>query len=250
MTEQVQSAAPAAAPTTAAPAAAPVTAPQTSAPASAPATPASEGAFGPAVQYEKSGHAGLDMALSFLGAQGMGANHPAIKAASETGDFSLLKATLASKGIPGWEQHLALAEDFYASYAEQQAAEQRATGEMCVAAAGGDPAMWQATLDWASQNAEPHEKEAINAALAGGGLVAEAMAHFLVNGYKQAPGTSYEGKPAVNQNAGSNAPVTSHALSPREYADAVGKLHGQMGDRMYSSREYEALNQRRAMYRG
>jgi len=48
-------------------------------------------------------------------------------------------------------------------------------------AAGGDEALWADTIAWARDNAEPHEKDAANAAFAQGGLMAEAMAAFLVN---------------------------------------------------------------------
>lgn len=249
-------AAPAAAP--AAPVAAPVGAatavatavPTVAAPAPVAATAAPAGAFGAVVEYEPTGHAGLDIALSFLGGHGLGPDHAGFKVAAETGDFSILKAALAAKGIPGWEQHLALAEGWHAEDKAAKAAATGKIGEMCVAVAGTSED-WQAVMDWAAANVEGDEKSQINAALAGGGLQAEAMAHYLVNGFRQAPGTTYEGKSAVQANAGAAAPAVSNApLDPRAYGAEVMKLHTKLGNRMQGSQELAALDRRRMAFRG
>ncbi|WP_407059300.1 hypothetical protein ACJBUE_20920 (plasmid) [Ralstonia syzygii subsp. celebesensis] len=200
--------------------AAPTAPVQTAAPA-IPAQPAAasaaaataEGAFGPAQTFDKTGDANLDLALNFLGKQGIGMAHPAVAAATN-GDFGPLKAMLSEKGIPGWEAHVALAERAYETHATQTSERNAHTASVCVAAAGGE-AEWGQVLQWASANAEPAEKQAVNAALAQGGVVAEAVAHFLVGAFRQAPGTSYDAqKSAVNQNASSAAAGGFTPLSP------------------------------------
>lgn len=259
MTIETQVAAPVAA---AAPAAAPVAAPAVAAPVAAPAAvatalpavpaPAAEvpaGAFGASVSYEPTGHAAMDLAMGYLGGLGLSLDNPAMKSA-ETGDFGPLKGLLAGKGVQGWEQYVAIAEDYQKGYAEKQAEATKVTQDICVAAAGS-PEVWQDVLAWAGAEAEPAEREAINSALGGGGLVAEAMAHFLVNGYRQAPGTTVEGKQAVNpQAAAVAAPPAVGPLDPKAYGAAVLQLHAKLGNRMDGSAELAALDRRRAMYRG
>jgi len=73
--------------------------------------PLIEAPEGQAVQYNKTGDPGLDMALSFIGKLGIGPDHPAIVAARQ-GDFAFIKAELAGRGdkAQGWEQYLSLAE--------------------------------------------------------------------------------------------------------------------------------------------
>ena len=50
--------------------------------------------------YDATGDAGLDYALNFVGKLGYGDTHPAIMAAQK-GDFSLIRAELATKGVAG-----------------------------------------------------------------------------------------------------------------------------------------------------
>ncbi|MDO3559442.1 hypothetical protein [Ralstonia pseudosolanacearum] len=208
-----------------------------------------EGAFGPAVSYEKTGDANLDLALTFFGKQGIGMDHAAVTAAVG-GDFGPLKAILAEKGVAGWEAHVALAERAYEAHQAKASERNAQTAQVCVAAAGGE-AEWGQVLQWASTNADETEKPALNAALAQGGIVAEAVAHFLVGAFRQAPGTSYDAqKSAVNQHAGTAAGNAFTPLSPLEYGRAVAALRGKLGPNFESTQEYASLNQRRAMYRG
>ncbi|MHA6907381.1 hypothetical protein ACQUJS_02945 [Ralstonia pseudosolanacearum] len=218
-------------------------------PTQAPATASTDGAFGPAVSYEKTGDANLDIALTFLGKQGIGRDHASVTAAL-AGDFGPLKAMLAEKDVAGWEAHVALAERAYEAHHAMAAERNAQTAQLCVAAAGGE-AEWNQVLQWASTNADAAEKPALNAALAQGGIVAEAVAHFLVGAFRQAPGTSYDAqKSAVNQNAGAAAANAFSPLSPMEYGRAVAALRGKLGPQFESTQEYASLNQRRAMYRG
>lgn len=212
-------------------------------------TAGTEGAFGPAQTFEATGDANLDLALGFLGRQGIGVNHPAVTAATG-GDFGPLKAMLAEKGVAGWEAHVALAERAYEAHQTQANERNAHTAQVCVAAAGGE-AEWGQVLQWASTNADDAEKPALNAALAQGGIVAEAVAHYLVGAFRQAPGTSYDAqKSAVNQHAGTAAGSAFTPLSPLEYGKAVAALRGKLGPNFESTQEYASLNQRRAMYRG
>ena len=245
--QTAQTAAPAA--THAAPAA---SAPATpAAPQSTPAAPEVEqGTFGEVVRYEPTGDSNLDLALAFVGKHGLGPEHPAIVAATK-GDFGPLRAMMAEKNVPGWEAHIALAEKGYADHVRAEAEKTVAIQQICVNAAGGEQE-WSDVLAWASANAEPHEKEAVNAALAQGGVVAEAMAAFLVNGYRNAPGTSYSPREsAVKPDAARGAATASGgALSPSEYGRAVAELRARLGTKFDQSQEYRQLQQRRAMYRG
>lgn len=237
--------------------AAPVAAPATAAaPAAQPAaaqpaatTTADAPAFGSAFEYAPSGDDKLDLVLGFLGRNGMSDKHPAVQAALG-GDFDVLRAALAEKGIQGWEAHLALAEQFYAAHTTAEQEKQAATGELCVAAAGSREE-WDAVLEWASSNAEPAEKQAANDALAAGGIMAEAMAHFLVNGYRNSSGvTSPPQRSAVRADASANSAQPFAPLDQRSYGREVHSLRERLGPTFESSADYRQLQQRRAAWRG
>lgn len=210
---------------------------------------AGAGVFGESVTYQPTGDTNLDLALAYIGKHGLGPEHPAIVAATK-GDFGPVKALLAEKDVPGWEAHIALAEKGYADHVRAEAEKTVAIQNICVQAAGGEQE-WADVLAWASENAEPQEKEQVNAALAQGGVVAEAMAAFLVNSYRGAPDVTYAPREhAVNQNAGRGAAtVNGGPLSPRDYANAVADLRRIKGVSFTETFEYRQLQQRRAMYR-
>lgn len=205
------------------------------------------GAFGEAITYQPTGDSNLDLALGFVGKHGLGPDHPAIVAAGK-GDFGPVKALMAEKGIPGWEAHIALAEKGYADHIAQEAEKTLGIKNMCVEVAGSEE-QWGEVLEWASANAEPEEKTAVNAALAQGGVVAQAMAAFLVNSFRAAPDTTLEPQAtAVKSTAQAGAGASNGPLSPAQYAAEVAKLRSQ--GMVEGSREYAALQQRRMMYRG
>jgi len=206
--------------------------------------------FGPAAQYQATGHAGLDMALAFVGKHGLGAEHPAIVTAG-TGDFGPLKALLAEKGVPGWEAHVALAEAGYQHLVAQEAERINAVQQIAEQAAGSAQA-WNEALAWAADNAEPHERDAVNAALDAGGITAEAMAAYLVQQHRAASGTRYApATPAVKPQAtrGANNPANG-ALSPAEYGKAVAALSRSKGATFEQTAEYRQLQSRRVAWRG
>jgi len=251
---------PAAAPAPAAPAvatqltdtAAPPAAPaETAAPAASPETGEDAPAtFGEAVTYEPTGDANLDLALAFVGKHGLGPEHPAIVAAGQ-GDFGQIKALLAEKGVAGYEAYVALAEQGYQAHAAKEAERTQAVQQILVQVAGSE-ADWEETRAWASANAEPDEKEAVNAALSQGGVVAEAMAAFLVNQYRAASGTTYAptaSAVAPEAARGATNPAGG-ALSPVEYGKAVAELRRTKGTYFEESPEYRQLQARRRAWRG
>jgi|GEM_PF-2166433 len=250
-----------AAPPAAAPATPPVATQIPDKPA-APAAPAGEhggghpagedapATFGEAVTYQPTGDANLDLALAFVGKHGLAPEHPAMVAATQ-GDFGQIKALLAEKGVPGFEAYVALAEKGYQDQLAREAQKVAAVQQIAVQAAG-DEATWNETLAWASAHAEPDEKEAVNAALAQGGVVAEAVAAFLVSQYRAASGTAFApAAPVVSPQAARGAahPAGS-ALSPADYGKAVADLRRTQGAAFEQTAEYRQLQARRAAWRG
>lgn len=198
------------------------------------------------ISYEKTGDAGLDMALGFVGKLGFGPDHAAMVAAMN-GDFSLLKAELAGKGTAaaGWEQYLALAEKSHTDGAEKAKAENAKTTAMIHEAVGGEDA-WQAIQKWAGENAEPAEKTAVNAALKAGGIQAKAMAMWLSSTYQNAAGVTIEPAAVIKPGARANtAADAGSALTAQSYAMEVQKLRQSMGYAFEQSQEYRNLQNRR-----
>lgn len=208
-----------------------------------------DGPFGPVAKYAETGHSGLDMALDFVGRQGLGVDHPAVQSAIN-GDFGPIKALLAEKGVQGHEAYVALAEKAFQEFDAKKQATQAAVHEMGVAVAGSEEDL-QAVLDWASQNADEGEKKVLNLALESGGILAEAVLHYIVNGYRGAEGTSYAPQKTAVKDTAAPAPATSgQPLSPRDYGRAVYDLRAKLGAKTESSKEYAELNRRRALWRG
>lgn len=201
------------------------------------------------VTYEPTGDAGLDLALGFLGRLGFDLDHPAMQAA-DGGDFSLLKAELALLGdkAQGWEQVIAVGEKAFNSQKEAYAARAEADRKAIYEAAGGEQ-QWTAVKEWAASNVDATQKEQINAALGQGGLVAEAMAAYLASQYSQATNVNRQGRSAVKEDAG-KASVSTDALSPRQYTDAVKELRAKLGPAFEASPEYAQLRDRRMRWQG
>ena len=203
------------------------------------------------VEYNRTGDPGLDMALGFIGKFGIGPEHPGMVAA-KNGDFGILKATFATMGdkAKGWEQYLDLGQASYQRTAETNKARAEKDRGAIEAAVGG-AAAWAAIQSWAATNAEPHEREEVNAALAKGGLVAKAMANHLANLFERSAGTRPPTAKAYSDNAAAaTSKGNAFALSPREYTAEVEKLYSKMGGRMTESAEYRSLQARRQSWRG
>jgi hypothetical protein len=202
------------------------------------------------VAYEPSGHSGLDMALAFVGKLGFGPDHPAMVAAGQ-GDFSMLKAALSTFGdkAVGWEAHVELGATGFAALKTERDAQVAKDREGILNVVGGEDS-WKAIQSWASANAEPQEKAAVNAALAAGGIGAKAMAHYLATQYARANGTTLE--PGAVAPGAANAALanSSGPLSPAEYKAATKQLQGKIGSgSMDSHPEYIKLNNRRRAWR-
>ena len=221
---------------------------QAPAPAPAAPTPAAPDAKGE-VSWEPTGNVGLDMSLKFLGKHGFGPDHPAMQAA-ENGDFSLLRAELAVKGgAQGWEEMLALGESAFKGLkdsADAKAAEQRKLVEDAV----GGADQWATIQKWATENAEPHEKESVNGALALGGLAAKAVAVYLAGLHGRASGVTVEPESPFSGAPANNTPSGAYALNPRAYVAEVQKLAAATGGRPDSHPDYAKLQARRNAWKG
>lgn len=228
-------AAPAPATLTAQPAAAPAAAP-VSAPAPAPSAE-------PAGGFEPSGNPALDVALEFFQGHGFGPDHPAILAAEE-GNFALLEAHLAVLGdkAKGSDRFVAIAKEALTSMQETAKAKATEQRKLVADSVGGEE-RWKAIQEWASANAEPHEREAVNKALSAGGIAAKAMAQYLANLHDSAPGTTVKPKDPVPAQV-QTAP-TVEPLSRQDYSAAVARLAAKIGGNLDGHPEYVALQQRR-----
>lgn len=203
-----------------------------------------------AVEYEPTGDVGLDMALNFVGKAGISAVHPAMLAAKE-GDFTILKATLAAKGVRGWEQFVALGEAAYSRTTAE--AEKKATaGREAVYKEAGGEENWNAIKAWAGTSATPEEKAEINALLNQGGVAAKGAVQYLARAYARANNVEVNPRDAL-ANAGSGGGVpsaTNGPLSSKEYSAAVQALNNKLGGRLEGSKEYADLQRRRGLHRG
>jgi len=191
------------------------------------------------------------MALNYIGARGFGPDHPAVRAAIQ-GDFSLLRASLAGLGdkAAGYEAYVALAEKAYKDAIKSfEETEQKAIA--AVLEVVGSPENWEAIHAWARENADPDEKEEINAMLGGTPRQARAAAVYLRDLYEKAHGTTVAPARATKDTvAGSYTPAGGGPITdPKEYARLVSELHRKLGNRMEGSEEYKQLQQRRLMGR-
>lgn len=172
-----------------------------------------------AYSYEPTGDAGLDYALAFVGNLGYGDSHPAILAAQQ-GDFSLIKVELATKGVQGAEAVVALAEAAYGKNAAKAQASAQELNTFANTAAGGAD-NWAAINAWASANADPGEKAALNEALAKGGAFAKLAIKYIVDGYRSQHTLPKEPAAVAKPGAAASASASQGPLSAKEYADAV-----------------------------
>jgi hypothetical protein len=267
MTTEATAAAPTAAP--AAAPAAPVIAAAPAAPAAVPApvatsieAPAAPAAPAPAaaapaaaveaVSYEPTGDASLDFALDYIGKLGINPADPAMVAA-EAGNFALLEAKLALMGdkAPGWERIVALGKQGLQAVQAAGKAKATATEDAILSVFGNDRTVaqkqWGEVVAWAKENAEPAEREAVNAALAAGGIAAKAMASYLAGLHAKHPSATKQPAAVTKM---TSAADTSAALSPAEYKAEVGKLRAKYGNSLDGSPEYKVLQARRMAWRG
>jgi len=206
--------------------------------------------------YQPTGDSKLDMTLAFVGKHGFGPEHPAIKAAIE-GDFSLMKAQMAEKGIAGADAYIALGEAAYATMKAEND-KRRAEDKAAVEAVVGGAENWEAIKEWAGKNADDSEKTAISALLSKGGMEAKIAATFLAanfskaNGGTELPAKETDGAgPSAAVTAGRSAASTD-ALSPKEYGQAVvdaRRTHSNRAGPFEQSPAYVKLVERRSRWR-
>ena len=193
--------------------------------------------------YDPTGDAGLDYALNFVGKLGYGDTHPAIMAAQK-GDFSLIRAELATKGVAGSDAVLALAEQAYTRFAAEDAKKSQELAGFAAQAAGSAE-NWAVVRAWAAAEATPQEKAQVNAAIAQGGLVAQGVISQLVNLYQQKHTLPKDAAPVAKPGAVGSAAPTAGPMTAQAYAQAVEQLRQKYGSNTDSTPEYAALQSRR-----
>lgn len=193
--------------------------------------------------YDPTGDAGLDYALTFVGKLGYGDQHPAMVAAQK-GDFSLIRAELATKGVAGSDAVLALAEQAYTRFAAEDAKKAEELAGFAAQAAGS-PENWAVVRAWAGQEATPQEKAQVNAALKQGGLVAQGVISQLVALYQQRHTLPKDAASVAKPGASSSAAPTTGPMTAQAYAQAVEQLRQKYGSNTDSTPEYAALQSQR-----
>ena len=193
--------------------------------------------------YEATGDAGLDYALNFIGKHGYGDAHPAVMAAQK-GDFTLIEAELATKGVAGADAVVALAKQAFARHAEVAQKQEAELAGFAAQAAGGAE-NWGVVRAWAAQEATPQEKAQVNAALAQGGLVAQGVITQLVNLYTQRHTLPKDAAAVASPNATPQAGGSAEPMTAQRYAQAVEALRQKMGTKAEDSAEYAALQHQR-----
>lgn len=190
------------------------------------------------------GDPGLNYAMKFLAGNGFNADNPAVAAAFE-GDFSLLKAELAQKGIAGWEQALGLAEQSYGRHVKSQEERADAVGAIVSEFAEQQGVDWEQAVAHVAGSAKPEERTALNQLLADP-ATAHIAAGYITSAFINHGDTEIE--PAARA-TGSNVTTPrvsgGEPLSRREYTAELGKLRQQLGDDSYmQSPQAQALYRR------
>lgn len=196
--------------------------------------------------FAKSDDQGLNYSLSFLARHGFTADNPAVDAAMG-GDFSLLKAELAQKGIQGWEQALQLGEQAYGRAVDKQKAQQVEVGKVVTQVAEESGVDWEAAVSHVGSSASPAEKVAINQLLSDP-ATARIAASFITGAYLNADNVEREPlASATGDNAGTAGKGGAGGkLSRAEFTKEMAALRNKLGDAYISSPEAQALYARRA----
>lgn len=196
--------------------------------------------------YDPTGDTSLDYALAFIGDKGYGPNHPAVQEARK-GNFDLLSAELAQKGVAGADAVLKLARDAHARITAAAEAKTKALGTYAAQVAGGEQ-NWNTVRNWASKNLDAASKAQVNAALDTGGLTAEAMIDRLVRMVSSKITLTKRPANPVNPNAGASGSPNqdTSALSAAEYKAGLAQLRTlAKGKPIEGSDQYKALSARR-----
>lgn len=202
--------------------------------------------------YDPTGDSKLDMTLAFVGKHGFGPGHPAMVAAVN-GDFSLLRAQMAEKGVPGADAYIALGEASYQSmHAENE--KRRGADKEAVEKAVGGAEQWVAIQEWAGKEASEEEKGPLKEMLGKGGQHAIIAAGWLASQYQRATGgiPETEGAGPAAATGTTTSAATNGSLSPQAYAEAVQSARAQHKGReaFETSPAYNALRERRLRFKG
>jgi hypothetical protein len=196
------------------------------------------------VTYDPTGDPGLDLFTGFIGKLGIAVDHPAMKAMIDDGNFDLLKGHLAALGdkAKGWEQHVALAEKAHGEIAAIEAQEKGKVAAAIHNVVGGEQ-NWTTIQAWASKEASPAEKTAINAMLNGGTVQARAAAMLLQSLYDNASGVVRNPADPTNGLATNRGqPAQIEPLTRRAAVAETNKLTAKFGSYGIEQRpEYKAI---------
>lgn len=221
------------------------------APAPAPA-PAPQPEAGDADVLDKAGYQaadndpGLNYAMKFLAGNGFNADNPAVEAAFG-GDFSLLKAELAAKGIGGWEQALGLAEQSYERHVKANEAQAAEVGKVVTGVAERAGVDWEQAVAHVGKTASADERTAINQLLSNP-ATAHIAAQFITGSFIESGDTEHEpAARAVGDVTKGHQGPQGGALSRREYTAELSKLRTTLGDGYMSSPQAQALYRRLAV---
>lgn len=219
--------------------------------AKAPEAPAPKEQPGDAEILDKAGFApvegdpGLTYAMKFLAGNGFNAENPAVEAAFN-GDFSLLKAELAQKGVQGWEQALGLAEQSYDRHVKENDAKAETVGKLVTEVAQSMGVDWEQAVAHVGKSASAEEKTALNSLLADP-ATAHIAARFISGSFIEAGDAEIEPMAkAVGAATSAHAGPAGGALSRAEYTQEMGKLRKTLGDEYVNSPQAAALYRRLA----
>jgi hypothetical protein len=197
-----------------------------------------------------SGDPATDLAFKFLAANGVTPGTAAWDAAQK-GEFAVVKAALAEKGVKGGAEYVAILED-KASKAVTAAKEKQTLVQTAVHTAVGGQENWNTVKAWVAANATDSELAAVNTALKSGDpFIAKVMAEGLASRHARATGQSAQGteptalRPMTQARAPAGGPANA-ALTGTEYRAEVQKLQNRLGSRMDASPEFAALRARRS----
>lgn len=185
----------------------------------------------------------LSLALSFLKDAGVSPEDTAFKLAEVDGDFTLLEAMLAQKGLPGTDQMLGILKGEVEAH-RAAVAEAQEKSEAQVAEILGESQ--EEILDWARETATEEEKEAINSMFEAGGVYAAAAAIMLRENFMS---TTNPTKPAETIPVTPKTPQAHGQMTASAYASAVQELAKKVGGDPRGTPEYAALTQKRAAAR-
>ncbi|CCI88879.2 head scaffolding protein [Yersinia phage phi80-18] len=208
-------------------------------PSAEPSTPADNGMQQYIDEYSE-GKPALSLALGFLRDAGISPTDDAFTLAERDGDFTLLKALLAQKGLAGTDQMVAILEGAVAEHQAEQAAHEEATTAIVEGVLGENK---DVILNWARENALPEEKAAMNDMLAAGGPYAHCVAIALQHMYNGADVTQPAANPVVQAKGGTSG---NGPISAAEFASATQDLYNKFGQQdPRGTAEYAQLQRRR-----